>query len=118
MKFYGASIWSYVSSKKCLKSLSLNFINTFEDGTKLKIPSEIKPLLQYLIIYLFFSFFLQGLKGAVSVRMKFYGVSICFVNTHLCAHDHLLPVRIKEYNTIIETHNYSEEDTPKILYHE
>ena len=90
----------------------------FEDGTMLKISPEIKPLLQYLMIYLFFSFFLQGLKGAVSVRMKFYGVSICFVNTHLCAHDHLLPVRIKEYNTIIETHNYSEEDTPKILYHE
>jgi len=64
------------------------------------------------------SFMESGLKGAVSVRMKFYGVSICFVNTHLCAHDHLLPVRIKEYNTIIETHNYSEEDTPKILYHE
>lgn len=60
----------------------------------------------------------SGLKGAVSVRMKFYGVSICFVNTHLCAHDHLLPVRIKEYNTIIESHNYSEEDTPKILYHD
>jgi len=60
----------------------------------------------------------SGLKGAVSVRMKIYGVSICFVNSHLSAHDHMLPVRIKDYNTIIETHNFSEKDTPKILYHD
>ena len=81
--------------------------------TKLKISAYSK-----MTELFFISFILQGLKGAVSVRMKFYGVSICFVNTHLCAHDHLLPVRIKEYNTIIETHNYSEEDTPQIFYHE
>ena len=29
MKFYGVSIWSNLSSKKCLKSLSLNFTNIF-----------------------------------------------------------------------------------------
>lgn len=60
----------------------------------------------------------SGFKGAVSIRMKIYGVSICFVNCHLCAHDNFLPVRIKEYNTIIETHNFQDKDTPKILYHD
>jgi inositol-1,4,5-trisphosphate 5-phosphatase len=33
---------------------------------------------------------MQGLKGAVSIRMTLYGVSLCFVNSHLSAHDHLL----------------------------
>jgi len=60
----------------------------------------------------------SGWKGAVSVRFKIYGVSMCFVGCHLCAHDHLLPIRIKEYNTIVETHEYSDKDVPKILYHD
>ena len=60
----------------------------------------------------------SGWKGAVSVRFKMYGVSMCFVGCHLCAHDHLLPIRIKEYNTIVETHEYNDKDVPKILYHD
>ena len=84
--------------------------------TTLNCETNKNLLRNYFVDYL--SFLFQGFKGAVSVRMKIYGVSICFVNCHLCAHDHMLPVRIKEYNTIVETHNFSEEDTPKILYHE
>jgi hypothetical protein len=61
---------------------------------------------------------ISGFKGAVSVRMNIYGVSFCFVNSHLCAHDHLLPTRIMEYNTIIESQNFLQEHTTKILYHE
>ena len=67
--------------------------------------------------HIFFCHF-QGLKGAVSVRFKIYGVSICFVNSHLCAHDHLLQERIDEYNLTIEKLEFQQQDTPKILYHE
>ena len=41
-----------------------------------------------------------------------------FVGCHLCAHDHLLPNRIEEYNNIVENHEYSDKDVPKILYHD
>jgi len=59
-----------------------------------------------------------GLKGGVSVRFKIYGVSLCFVNTHLCAHDHLLQERIDGYNQIIDTMDFKQDETPKILYHD
>jgi len=59
-----------------------------------------------------------GLKGAVSVRLELYGVSYCFVNSHLTAHDHLLDTRIQEYNTVVETHKYKNRDSSNILYHD
>ncbi|XP_020281768.1 inositol polyphosphate 5-phosphatase K-like [Pseudomyrmex gracilis] len=59
-----------------------------------------------------------GNKGAVSVRMNAYGVSICVVNTHLTPHDHLLADRISDYNTIITDHTFTAPDTSKILYHD
>lgn len=59
-----------------------------------------------------------GNKGAVSIRMNAYGVSICVVNTHLTPHDHLLADRISDYNTIITDHTFTGSDTSKILYHD
>ncbi len=43
-----------------------------------------------------------GLKGSVAVRLKLYGITICFVNNHLTAHDWNLAKRVEEYNKVIE----------------
>ncbi|XP_076303656.1 inositol polyphosphate 5-phosphatase K [Lasioglossum baleicum] len=59
-----------------------------------------------------------GNKGAVSIRLNIYGVSICIVNSHLTPHDHLLADRISDYNTILTSHAFSYSDTSKILYHD
>ncbi|XP_078044692.1 inositol polyphosphate 5-phosphatase K [Augochlora pura] len=59
-----------------------------------------------------------GNKGAVSIRLNIYGISMCIVNTHLTAHDHLLADRISDYNTILANHSFSCADTSKILYHD
>lgn len=60
----------------------------------------------------------QGNKGAVSVRFNIYGCSVCLVNCHLAAHEHLLAERISDYNTIIKEHFYHISETSNILYHE
>lgn len=60
----------------------------------------------------------QGNKGAVSVRFNIYGCSVCLVNCHLTAHDHLLAQRVTDYNTIVQTHLYHVAETSHILYHE
>lgn len=59
-----------------------------------------------------------GNKGAVTIRMNVYGVSICIVNTHLTPHDHLLADRISDYNIIVTDHTFTAPDTSKILYHD
>ena len=59
-----------------------------------------------------------GNKGAVSIRLNIYGVSMCIVNTHLTPHDHLLADRIVDYNTILTNHSFNSPDTSKILYHD
>ncbi|CAH2048510.1 unnamed protein product, partial [Iphiclides podalirius] len=61
---------------------------------------------------------LWGNKGAVSVRFNIYGCSICLVNCHLTAHEHLLADRINDYNTIIKQHLYHVTETSNILYHD
>ncbi|XP_047991045.1 inositol polyphosphate 5-phosphatase K-like isoform X1 [Leguminivora glycinivorella] len=59
-----------------------------------------------------------GNKGAISVRFNIYGCSVCFVNCHLTAHEHLLADRVNDYNTIIKYHNYHVQETSNILYHD
>lgn len=59
-----------------------------------------------------------GNKGAVSVRFNIYGCSMCLVNCHLTAHEHLLADRINDYNTIIKQHVYHVNETINILYHD
>lgn len=61
---------------------------------------------------------LWGNKGAVSIRLNIYGVSICIVNTHLTPHDHLLENRIADYNSILERHTFDTPDTSNILFHD
>ncbi|CAG4969549.1 unnamed protein product [Parnassius apollo] len=61
---------------------------------------------------------LWGNKGAVSVRFNIYGCSVCLVNCHLAAHEHLLAERISDYNTIIKQHFYHVAETSNILYHD
>ncbi|XP_046427714.1 inositol polyphosphate 5-phosphatase K-like isoform X1 [Neodiprion fabricii] len=59
-----------------------------------------------------------GNKGAVSVRLNIYGVSICVVNSHLTPHDHLLAERISDYNVILNQHLFTTKDTSSIFYHD
>ncbi|KAM3965401.1 inositol polyphosphate 5-phosphatase K [Aphomia sociella] len=59
-----------------------------------------------------------GNKGAVSIRFNIYGCSLCLVNCHLTAHEHLLADRVNDYNTIIKQHVYHVNETTNILYHD
>ncbi|KAJ8721967.1 hypothetical protein PYW08_004369 [Mythimna loreyi] len=59
-----------------------------------------------------------GNKGAVSIRFNIYGCSVCLVNSHLTAHEHLLADRINDYNSIIRQHMYHVGETTNILYHD
>ncbi len=43
-----------------------------------------------------------GLKATVCARMRMYGVSLCFVNSHLTAHDWNLRQRVEEYGRCLE----------------
>lgn len=60
----------------------------------------------------------QGNKGAVSIRFKLYGVSVCLVNAHLAAHDHMLDERIKDFEKIVDEHKFHIKHTPDIFQHE
>lgn len=62
--------------------------------------------------------FVQGNKGAVSIRFKLYGVSVCLVNSHLAAHDHMLDERIKDFEKIVDEHKFHIKQTPEIFKHE
>lgn len=59
-----------------------------------------------------------GNKGAVSIRFNIYGCSVCLVNSHLTAHEHLLADRINDYNSIIKQHMYHVGETTNILFHD
>ncbi|KOB69023.1 putative skeletal muscle/kidney enriched inositol 5-phosphatase [Operophtera brumata] len=58
------------------------------------------------ILLLVYTQMKHGNKGAVSIRFNIYGCSVCLVNCHLTAHEHLLVDRISDYNTIIKQHHY------------
>ncbi|KAJ8944803.1 hypothetical protein NQ318_013137 [Aromia moschata] len=59
-----------------------------------------------------------GNKGAVSIRLSIYGCSMCFVNSHLSAHDNQLKDRIEDYNSIVKDQEFHVEETSKIFYHD
>ena len=62
---------------------------------------------------------LKGLKAASVLRMRLYGVSMCFVGCHLSAHDYNLERRIAEYESVVENiHLKFDPKTTNILYHE
>jgi inositol polyphosphate 5-phosphatase INPP5J/K len=60
----------------------------------------------------------KGNKGAVSIRMNIYGVSVCLICSHLAAHDHMLDERINDYHKIIEEHKYHVKVEKDIFSHE
>ncbi|KAJ8942379.1 hypothetical protein NQ314_010082 [Rhamnusium bicolor] len=60
----------------------------------------------------------NGNKGAVSIRLSIYGCSMCFVNSHLSAHDNQLKDRVEDYNSIIKDQEFHVEETSKIFYHD
>ncbi|XP_055317820.1 inositol polyphosphate 5-phosphatase K [Sitodiplosis mosellana] len=59
-----------------------------------------------------------GNKGAVSIRFKLYGVSVCLVNSHLAAHDHMLDERIKDFEKIVDEHKFHVKKTRDIFQHD
>lgn len=59
-----------------------------------------------------------GNKGGVTIRLCVYGCSICFVNSHLAAHESETFQRICEYNTIIEKQRFVDSQATNILTHD
>ncbi|XP_014278475.1 inositol polyphosphate 5-phosphatase K-like [Halyomorpha halys] len=59
-----------------------------------------------------------GNKGGVTLRLQVYGCSLCFVNSHFAAHDHLLKERISDYNTVLNSQGFSFSETTSILFHD
>lgn len=61
----------------------------------------------------------QGNKGAVTIRMDVYGISLCLVNSHLAAHDGHLQERVASYNNIVDTQKFKHNpETTSIYFHE
>ncbi|XP_055620415.1 phosphatidylinositol 4,5-bisphosphate 5-phosphatase A isoform X2 [Toxorhynchites rutilus septentrionalis] len=59
-----------------------------------------------------------GNKGAVSIRLNVYGCSICLVNAHLAAHDHMLEERINDYEKIVQEHKFHVKTKEAIFDHD
>ncbi|CAG7837227.1 unnamed protein product [Allacma fusca] len=60
----------------------------------------------------------KGNKGAISVRLGIHGCSLCFVNCHLTAHDHLWQERIDDYKNVLDGQVFNNRETSNILFHE
>lgn len=71
-----------------------------------------------LFSFFFLSHTNQGNKGAVSIRFSLYGVSMCVVNAHLAAHDHMLDERVKDFEKIVDEHKFHVKGTQEIFQHE
>lgn len=54
----------------------------------------------------------------MSVRFSLYGCSVCIVNSHLAAHDHMLDERLKDYDKIIEDNKFHVDKSENIFSHE
>ncbi|CAG0888645.1 unnamed protein product [Cyprideis torosa] len=59
-----------------------------------------------------------GNKGSVSFRLYLSSVSMCFVTSHLEAHDEKLAERINGYNETVMGQTFSGTDATKILFHD
>jgi len=59
-----------------------------------------------------------GNKGAVSIRLGIHGCSLCLVNCHLTAHDHLLEDRIEDYRAVLNGQKFVSQETSNILFHD
>lgn len=61
---------------------------------------------------------LWGNKGAVTIRLDVYGNSLCLVNAHLAAHDHMLERRIEDYEKIVEKNKFHVKSNEAIFDHD
>lgn len=59
----------------------------------------------------------QGNKGAVSIRLSFYGHMLCFLNCHLAAHMQYAKERIDEFEYIIYSQKFESQTAPRIVDH-
>ena len=59
----------------------------------------------------------QGNKGAVSVRLAFYGHSLCFLNCHLAAHMQHASQRLDEFERILDVQTFEGPQAPSVLDH-
>lgn len=65
-----------------------------------------------------FSLFVsQGNKGGVSVRLSFYGHTLCFLNCHLAAHMKYATERVDEFEYIMDTQTFDCKKAPRIVDH-
>ncbi|XP_026790724.3 inositol polyphosphate 5-phosphatase Ka isoform X1 [Pangasianodon hypophthalmus] len=58
-----------------------------------------------------------GNKGGVSIRLSFYGHSLCFLNCHLAAHIHNASERVEEFEHILNSQTFDGKNTPSVLDH-
>ncbi|KAK3084249.1 hypothetical protein FSP39_010688, partial [Pinctada imbricata] len=59
-----------------------------------------------------------GNKGGVSVRFEVNGTKVIFVNCHLAAHRNNVKERLEDYDTILATQFFKDNDTDNILDHD
>lgn len=59
-----------------------------------------------------------GGKGAVSIRMDVYGVSLCIVNVHFRAHRENYAGRVMDYCQVMESQRFEAEPCPTVLHHD
>ena len=60
-----------------------------------------------------------GVKAAVGVRFRVYGVLYAFCNVHMSAHDWNLALRVEEYGMMLDDLEFpGEREFGKLLYHD
>lgn len=69
-----------------------------------------------LCFYLFL-FVPQGNKGGVSIRLSFYGHTLCFLNCHLAAHMKYATERVDEFERIMDSQTFECKEAPRIIDH-
>ncbi|CAG06376.1 unnamed protein product, partial [Tetraodon nigroviridis] len=58
-----------------------------------------------------------GNKGGLSVRLSFYGHTVCFLNCHLAAHMQFASERVDEFEYITDMQTFDCKKTPKVMDH-
>ncbi|KAF0030262.1 hypothetical protein F2P81_016993 [Scophthalmus maximus] len=58
-----------------------------------------------------------GNKGGVSIRLSFYGHTLCFLNCHLAAHMKYATERVDEFEHIMNTQTFECKTAPRVVDH-
>lgn len=80
-------------------------------------PSERLNSFSVVLTLLAVVFVSQGNKGGLSVRLSFYGHTVCFLNCHLAAHMQYASERVDEFEYIVDTQTFDCKKTPKVIDH-